>query len=226
MFKRKLTISDFFLIAVNLVPVFGVWFEGWDARKVFIVYCIETVIVGLVTILKMAGITLFVRSKHEWNNNGAKSMQSGLFFILFFIVHYGFFVFVQTQIFFAVTNLGRSTIGFGIYSKIPGMLGHEGRLMVLIFIIYYTAQGLFNFFGSGQYKNISMTRLMMQPYVRIFIQQFIVILGGMMLAFGAPYLFIVVMAVTRLAAELFVDVDRLTLKEEEKSNSKFENMKM
>jgi len=219
MFKRKLTISDFFLIAVNLVPVFGVWFEGWDARKIFIVYCIETVIVGLVTILKMAGVTLFVQSKHVWNNNGAKSMQSGFFFIIFFIVHYGFFVFVQTQIFFSVTDLNQSAIGFGIYSKIPAMLGHEGRLMVLIFMIYYTAQGLFGFFGSGQYKTISMTRLMMQPYVRIFIQQFIVIIGGMLLAFGAYNLFILVMALTRLSIELFVDLDGL-MEKEEKNNLK------
>ena len=216
MFKHKLTISDFFLIAVNLVPVFGVWFEGWDARKVFIVYCMETVIIGLVTVLKMLGVTLFVQRRHEWNNNGSKSLQSGFFFIIFFIVHYGFFVFIQTQIFFSITDLGKSAIGFHIYTRIPAILGDEGRLLMLIFIIYYTVQGLFGFFGSGDYKTISMNRLMFQPYIRIFVQQFIVILGGMLLAFGAYNAFIVVVALTRIAAELFLNIDGVILQDEKK----------
>ena len=59
MFKRKLTISDFFLIVVNLVPLYGVWFEGWDAKQVFIVYCLETVIIGIINVVKMACINIF-----------------------------------------------------------------------------------------------------------------------------------------------------------------------
>jgi len=202
MFKRKLTISDFFLIAVNLVPVFGVWFEGWDAKKVFIVYCMETVIVGLVNILKMTGITLFVQAKHQWNEGDNSTMVNGFYFILFFMVHYGFFVFVQTQIFFAATDLNNSAIGFGIYSKIPGMLGPEGRLLILIFIVYYTVQGLFSFFGGGEYKRTSMSTVMFEPYIRIFVQQFIVILGGMMLAFKAYNLFILLVAGVKIIAEV------------------------
>jgi hypothetical protein len=47
MFKRTLTINDFFLIVVNLIPLYGVWFEdgmvilgniflSFGAGKVFI----------------------------------------------------------------------------------------------------------------------------------------------------------------------------------------------
>ena len=103
MFKRKLTTGDFALILVNLVPLYGVWFREWDARQVFLVYCLETVIIGVFNVLKMAAVTIFVKPKDEWQNAGSSSMQSGWFFILFFIVHYGVFVFVQTQIFFSVS---------------------------------------------------------------------------------------------------------------------------
>ena len=91
MFKRKLTIPDFLLILVNLIPLYGVWFEGWDAKEIFIVYCLETVIIGVVNVVKMACITIFVRKKDVWESN-SNTMQSGWFFIFFFIIHYGFFV--------------------------------------------------------------------------------------------------------------------------------------
>jgi hypothetical protein len=47
MIKRKLTEADWFLILINLLPVYGVWFEGWSAKEVFLVHCLETIIIGL-----------------------------------------------------------------------------------------------------------------------------------------------------------------------------------
>ena len=63
MFKRKLTIPDFFLILVNLIPLIGVWFNEWNAKQIFLVYCMETVIIGLINVIKMAIVTLFVKKK-------------------------------------------------------------------------------------------------------------------------------------------------------------------
>ena len=85
MFKHKLTISDYLLILVNLIPIYGVWMEGWDPKMIFIVYCLESVIIGLVNVLKMAIVTIFYKSKDEWSNNGVIKMVSGFFFIGFFI---------------------------------------------------------------------------------------------------------------------------------------------
>ena len=48
--KKKLTQSDWLLIAANLVPVYGVWFQNWSAKEVFIVYCFETIIIGFFTL--------------------------------------------------------------------------------------------------------------------------------------------------------------------------------
>ena len=142
MFKRKLTASDYLLIIVNLIPLYCVWFEGWNASLVFLVYCLETVIIGIVNVLKMACVTIFVRKKDDWQNAGSSTMRSGWFFIIFFIAHYGFFVFVQTQIFFNVSNLVPDGSFLMTYSKIPELLGHEGKLLLLIFIVYYTLQNV------------------------------------------------------------------------------------
>lgn len=208
MFKRKLTAGEWLLIIVNLIPLYGVWFEGWNASEVFLVYCLETVIIGIVNVLKMACVTIFVRPKDVWQNGGSTTMQSGWFFIFFFIIHYGFFVFVQTQIFFNVSGLIPDGSFFMNYSKIPGLLGNNGKLLLLIFITYYTLQTVFDFFQSGKYKDISMGRLMFEPYMRIFVQQFVVILGSIFLSFGAGKVFILVFVIAKIFFELFVNFNR------------------
>ena len=209
MFKRKLSVSDYLLILVNLIPLYCVWFEGWNASQVFLVYCLETVIIGLINVLKMACVTIFVKKTDVWQNDGASTMQSGWFFIFFFIIHYGFFVFIQTQIFFSVSGLIPGHAFMGGYSKIPALLGNNGKLMLLIFIAYYSVQTFFEFFMTGNYKTISMGRLMFEPYIRIFVQQFVVILGSMFLSFGAGKIFILIFVVVKIFFELFVNFNRL-----------------
>ena len=218
MFKRRLSPSDALLIIVNLVPLYGVWFEDWNAGIVFLVYCLETVIIGFINVLKMAGVTVFVRSRDIWENNGSRSMQSGWFFILFFILHYGFFIFVQTQIFFSVSGLVKDDSLFGRYGQIPALLGREGKLLLAIFITYYTLQTIYDFIISGQYKKIGLTRLMFQPYTRIIVQQLVVIAGSMFLQFGAGKIFILILVTVKIFFEVFIDYGQIWLNSERKSN--------
>ena len=222
MFKRKLTASDYLLIIVNLIPLYCVWFEGWNASQVFLVYCLETVIIGIVNVLKMACVTIFVRKKDDWQNADSSAKRSGWFFIIFFIAHYGFFVFVQTQIFFNVSGLIPGGSFLTSYSKIPELLGPEGKLLLLIFIVYYTLQNVFDFLLSGKYKTVSMGRLMFEPYMRIFVQQFVVILGSIFLSFGAGKIFILVFVIAKIFFELFVNFNRFLELAEKKQRMKNE----
>ncbi len=225
MFKRKLTISDFLLILVNLIPLYGVWFEDWDAKQIFLVYCLETVIIGIINVVKMACITVFVRKTDVWENGGSTSMQSGWFFIFFFIIHYGFFVFVQTQIFFAASGMLPTGSLLTRYSKIPELLDDNGKLMLLIFIAYYTVQSIFGFFSSGVYKTISLGRQMFEPYLRIFVQQFVVILGSFFLTFGGGKIFILIFIIVKIFFELFINFERILAVAEKRQRQKDEKNK-
>ena len=209
MFKRRLTVEDVLLIAFNIIQLAGVWFYNWDSRQVFLVYCMETVIIGVMNVLRMAFVTLFVRSHDVWENNGGVSMQSGWLFIFFFIAHYGLFVFIQTQMFFAISGTITDGSLLSKYSKIPAMLGADGRLLLYIFIAYYTMQCAIGFFASGVYKTISLGRLMFEPYMRIFVQQFVVILGSMCLRFGGAKIFILLFVIAKIFFELFINFNRL-----------------
>lgn len=222
MLKRKLTASQYLLIIVNLIPLYGVWFEGWNASEIFLVYCLETVIIGIVNVFKMAFVTIFVRQKDVWENNGSSTMQSGWFFIIFFIVHYGLFVFVQTQIFFRVSDLVADGSLLMTYSRIPELLGYHGKLLLAIFIAYYTLDNILDFFLSGKYKTISTGRLMFEPYMRIFVQQFVVILGSMFLQFGGGKAFILIFVIAKIFFELFINFNRFFELAEKKQRLKGE----
>jgi hypothetical protein len=94
------------------------------------------------------------------------------------------------------------------YSRIPALLGDEGKLLLLIFITYYTLQMIFEFLMSGKYKTVSIGRLMFEPYMRIFVQQIVVILGSIFLSFGAGKIFILVFVIAKIFFELFVNFSR------------------
>jgi hypothetical protein len=214
MFKRKLTISDFLLITINLIPLYCVWFEGWDAYKIFMLYCLETVLIGIFNVIKMATITLFIKPRDDWNANGKTIKVSGLFFIAFFIVHYGIFVLIQTSFFFGLSGLYKGGSYWDAIMSIPQILGNEGQLLLLIFVAYYAVQMLIDFFFSGEYRTIPLGKLMFQPYGRIFVQQFVVIIGSIFLGLGAGKIFILVFVVTKIIFEIFVNLNSMLNKTE------------
>jgi hypothetical protein len=207
MLKRKLTRNDLILIATNLIPVYGVWFLNWSAVEVFIVYALETLLVGMLTILKLLVVTLY-RKRDTWYNKGTSTTVSGFFFIFFFIMHYGLFAAVQSSIFSQSANIippgsGLLHFFFHWYEYVNGDIA----IMLGGFAFCYFITNFVPFVYSGEYKTISMMRLMFQPYGRIFIQQFTVILGSMFLGFGFGHGFILVFALAKILFEVLVNFE-------------------
>jgi hypothetical protein len=220
--KRKLTRGDYFAIIANLVPVFGVWFLGWSGTDVFIVYALETLIVGMLVLLRMAVITM-ARGKDLWYNQGTATPVSGLFFMVFFTMHYGLFAAVQTAIFSESANIippggGMLHFFFNWYTYITPDIA----IMLGVFIVSYLFRSFVPFIVSGQYKTIPMMLVMFQPYGRIFIQQFTVILGSMFLTFGFDKGFIFVFAMAKILFEVYFNFDGIIEKsmEEMKAQEK------
>ncbi len=210
MFKKKISYGDAFIIIANLVPLFGVWFGGWDPRQMFLIYCFETIIIGGYNVVKMIIVSLLPNTQKLQTKSRASAIAASLFLILFFIVHYGFFVFIQTSIFAGVSGL--TTINyFSPLSFIPGLfdlITKDTKLVLYCFILMYGLKMVTDFLLTGTYKNTSLTILMFQPYLRIFVQQFVVILGSMFLAFGAGKYFMVVFVLVKIYAEVYFNYDR------------------
>ena len=224
MFKRTLTQSDYFLIAANLLPVVGVWAWGWSPKEVFLVYCLETIIIGIFNLVKM-GVVTIVRKTDTWYNGPSRTKQSGLFFMLFFLLHYGLFVGVQMGIFFGVSGIGegRHINAFSFFYKWPQLISNDSLIMLGAFVFCYGFKVLVDFILSGEYKTIPMTLLLFQPYGRIFIQQITVILGSMFLSFGAGKIFILAFALIKIFFEVFVNFNGIlnkAMKDMEKISNK------
>ena len=211
--KTKLTQGDWSLLIANLIPVIGVWFFNWSAKEVFLVYCLETIIIGFFTLLKML-ITGIIVKKDVWQSQGRTSKQPFWFFMLFFLLHYGLFVAIQMGLFFAVSGFGDQygITFFNFFSKWPSLLTNEAYIMLGVFIVSYGFRLTTDFILSGQYKTASLGYLMFQPYGRIFIQQVTVILGSMFLSFGAGKIFILVFALIKIFFEVFIDFETIIKK--------------
>ena len=210
MFKRILTQSDYFLIAANLLPVVGALFLTWNAKEIFLVYCLETIIIGILNLAKM-GVVTAVRKTDTWYNQGSSTKQSGLFFMFFFLMHYGLFVTVQMGIFFGASGIGDGTniTVFNFFYKWPQLITKDSIIMLAVFAISYGFKMIYDFIRSGEYKTIPMMVLMFQPYGRIFIQQFTVIIGSIFLSFGAGKIFIIVFAGIKIFFEIYINFDRI-----------------
>jgi len=212
--KKKLTQSDWSLVVANLLPVVGVWFLNWSAQEVFLVYCLETIIIGGFTLVKLL-ITGLIVKKDEWQTTGGTSIKQPFWlFMFFFLMHYGFFVAIQMGMFFAVSGLGDH---YGItfsnfFSKWPSMLTNDAYIMLGVFIVSYGIRLITDYILTGEYKTSSLGYLMFQPYGRIFVQQVTVILGSMLLSFGAGKIFILIFALIKIFFEIFINFDLLLRK--------------
>lgn len=202
---RKLNKADYLLIASNLIPVYGVFFLGWNPVEAFIVYALETLIIGAITNLKLLVATIY-KGRDTWYNGPHVQEVSGFFFMLFFTIHFGMFAAIQTAIFSNVAEIippgkGMLYFFFHFYEYINRDIG----FMLAAFVVSYLAESFVPFMVRGEYKTIPMIRLMFQPYGRIFVQQVTVIAGSMFLVLGWGKGFILVFAIVKIVFSVLVN---------------------
>lgn len=175
--------SNAFLIAANLVPLIGVLFFGWDGKGIIVVYILETIIIGILNALKMLIVYLVNGTRNEKKGKSEFTQGvSGLGLIPFFLFHYNFFIFVQSVLFFAFSSMwepmGRGPEPFNVIANFRLYINDDTLLALGSLLIANLSYFADDFLLSGKYKTVSMQSLMMAPYKRIFLQQFLVILGG------------------------------------------------
>ena len=208
--KRRLTVSDLFLIVVNLVPLWGVWFRNWNATELFVVYCLESIIAGMFNALMMLVALIAQRRAIRHNQEAVAGKPPGYWIILFFLVHYGFFIFIQLSIFLGVTEIaGSSGNVFTFLLHVLDYLSEPMEWVLLMFIASYALYMLKDFLWSGIYRKAKAEKLLFTPYARIFVQQFCVIIGSFLLGLGAGKIFILVFVIVKLYFEYLLDPQRM-----------------
>lgn len=172
-----------------------------SAITILFAYFLETIIIGLFNALKMLWCILFSKSK---------SSEFGLIF--FFLFHYGFFVAIQSIFGFALFSFKAETIikePFNIIENYISILNLEDIKYVLPAIIFtHLGKFISDFIYNKKYLKFTTKEIMFKPYVRIFIQQFVVILSFFFIALdnkGAGIVAAILLIFFRLVIDLTLE---------------------
>ncbi len=220
------------LILANLIPVYGAIFLGWKVFDIVIFYWLETIIVGLFNVFKIALCQgkapkdddeaakamgplfeyLHKKGKESGNYNAEKNSvknqnldASKTFLIIFFLFHYNFFIFVQFIFIIVALSPDSSLDPFNMFDVFEHIyLNTEYLFVGLLGIVVSHAHSLYlNFIKGEEYLTSNAGTQMFKPYGRIIIQQFVVIIGGgIAMVLNAPLLILILLVIFKIIVDL------------------------
>jgi hypothetical protein len=166
---------------------------------IVMVYFFETLLIGLMQLFKMAITAQYGRAqRQEPGKSGGK--------MLFFIVHFSFFVAVQSIFVFALFELIDENIKepFKLITNFKYVLSYDGIGYSLLVVFFFLAlQTYLNFFHNKKYNEFTVDQLIVQPYLRIVIQQFVAIFSVFVGVLSPSGL---ILALILMGFRLFVDL--------------------
>ncbi|NND43757.1 MAG: hypothetical protein HKN58_00435 [Xanthomonadales bacterium] len=180
------TTSAIILVLVNLVPVAGALFWGWNLGHVLVLYWAESAVIGIFNLCKIAVIA-------RWF-----ALLAGVFFIS----HFGAFMAVHFLFLYGIFIEGIASSSGGDLGEVAAMFGMLWPAIAGL-LISHGYSFFANFIGRGEYRDRSVRTQMSEPYSRIIFMHLVVIIGGgaaLVLGDAAPVL------VAIIAAKTWVDL--------------------
>ena len=181
------------LVAANLVPLLGVLLWDWDVFLLLLLFWCENVVIGIFGIAR-----LIVAGKTE-------SPVEGLVLPVFFLVHYGGFMFGHFMVLFAIYSghaeeAGRLVEPEDYYRVIIEQLNW---VAVLALFISHAWSFVENFMGQQEHERLTPGQAMALPYRRMMITHVALIAGGFFLVErGQPLAGLVFLIALKIALDL------------------------
>lgn len=177
------------MILVNAIPLYGVVVGHWDGIAVITLYILETVIIGLFHALRILYYGLIEAPE--------KGFKKTLFVVMLFLFHFNFFIFVQSALFFglAESSVDGITEGFNVVHNFKLFIKEPYLISIYAFIVGQIVYSGREIFFLNSYQNMTLDKYMFLPYTRIFIQQFVVILGAFVFLFTSSITAVVVLLI-------------------------------
>ncbi|MFY9241623.1 MAG: DUF6498-containing protein [Polaribacter sp.] len=172
---------------------------------ILFVYFLETIVIGIFNALKMFCSITFTKS-------------GGYALILFFLFHYGFFVAIQSIFAFAIFSIEGSTPikePFNILENYSIILNLEDIKYALPAIVFtHLGKFISDFINNKKYLKFTASEIMFKPYIRIFIQQFVVIITFFFIVFSNAG---IIAAILLIFFRLLIDLCLEAIKENSKT---------
>lgn len=160
-----------FLIWIQLLLFLFLILSGKiDAINFVLLYFIESIIIGIFHFLFLLKMDSFLKSKENEKN----------FTAVFFFIHYLFFIFIQSIFVFVIVSnkLPEIKEPFHLWENLLIVLKRKG-ILILIAVVFITqlVKFLYKTMNTEFYRKYAISEIMMQPYPRVIIQQFVVIIS-------------------------------------------------
>ena len=187
----------------------GLFFLGWRPVIIVFAYVFETIIIGIIHLFKLWMVYRYGRLQKNLSLSKDPTEIKGWGIIPFFLVHYFFFVFVQSI--FIFSTVGRSlpelpSDGFDVWTNYYFLLSQTDMQLAFASIaIANLSYSIRNFFLPKRYHEFPITALFMQPYIRIFVQQLVAILAGFFFFFAnGAMVAAVLLILTRFVLDMYL----------------------
>lgn len=178
-------------LVIDLLPVYGVLAWGWTAVPLVLLYWMENIVAGAMTIPRIiiSGATYKI-----------VGLAAGLFLSVFFVFHYGLFCMVHGTFLMGFASFSNFSEGAGGMSEIPimdltGMFEYSLRSglhvdwMLYAIIAFQVIVFVWEFLIKGEWKETNPMAEMFAPYSRIIVLHFALFVGAAALFFlGQPML--------------------------------------
>ncbi|MFL5681389.1 MAG: DUF6498-containing protein [Chloroflexota bacterium] len=200
------------LVVVNLVPLVGVLFWGWNLQSILVLYWLENGIVGLINVPKI----LLARGAGDVPTI-LKGVVAGFFLIhygLFWLVH-GLFVLTFLPMFASMSAGPMLDPGAGFDGTFPaigvdvasaathGAGGDAIAGAAVLIAVSHLLSFLFNYVGRREYLTASPMRQAGAPYARVVVLHLTILFGGFIsIALGNPIGALVALVALKIALDL------------------------
>lgn len=187
------------IVLGNLMPVLGVMFLGWDGTQILILYWLENIIVGVLTVPRI--MSARGASMADSSGPSAGPVKLGCFFI----VHYGVFCIGHGVFAFVLANkMARAMetgAGAGVWERTLGQSAFWWT--VLAIAILHLILHVRDWWLARAWRTASPTLEMFRPYGRIFVLHLTVLGGAWLMAeYNAPASAVVLLCFGKMALEL------------------------
>lgn len=186
-------------LAVDLTPIYAVIMWGWGATPLVLLYWIENIIAGVMTLPR-----IFISGA----SYGGMGFLLSIFLCAFFVFHYGLFCAVHGTFLMAFISFNADPpLGnAAIMMDVPAMIRfgiESGRNAIWIVGAIFAFQVLlfvWDFIIKGGWKNTNPMNEMFAPYGRIVVLHFAIFAGaGALFLLGEPMVGVLALIVLRAA---------------------------
>jgi hypothetical protein len=167
------------LIIANIVPLYGVYSLRWSTSELILLYWFESAIIGFFNVLKMA-LAQEASTHDPVSKLFAMAISTALkiFFIPFFILHYGGFMLGHL-----VFIIGLFIKDFSISLLITVAIG------AISLFFSHAASFFLNYVRGKEYEKAVVPTLMFSPYGRIMLMHLTILMGAFV---NAPVVILIV----------------------------------